>query len=753
MSAPAFAQQAAPQAADGISAKHGFEEIVVTAQRRAQSLQDVPISISAFTAEALARSNVTEAKDYLQFSSNVTFTEDGATGPRSIGIAIRGVGNVTSTDLVTTGNGIGFYIDELSVGSVANGTINPQLQDMERIEVLRGPQGTYFGRNALGGAVNITTKKPDENLYGEMSARYGRFNTWDIQGVANLPVTDNFFLRAAVAHEESDGMIKNVNPLGTPDSGYKNNNARLSARLIPSDRLTLDLSVTYTKEKAGLDNTVPSGVIDGDTKTTLGMPNMKAYSEGIGFYPQNQRYVNHNAPEFNNNEFVIVNGRINYTADSFAVSSITGYIYSHNERMFDQDNISADIFNRAVDGTTNSFSQELRVQSVGSGPFEWTFGGIAAEDKLRQYSNVYVGSQTTYTDPATGITTRFLPPFMFDGFPLNLRNRTNEIQSYGLFAEGTYHFNEAWSLTLGARYTHDKVTSGQHGVLASNKPIPDASGKASFNDFSPRAVLKYNVNPDLTTYLSASRGYKAGGVDINRSVVNAFDPEKLWNYEAGFKSTLADGRVRLNASAFYLQWKDIQVITAFIADPNDISSSTQMTLNASEATAKGFELGLETLVTDGLQVGVDVGYLDAKFGSFPDAIVFGGGRFDLSGKRMPKSPTWNLSGNIQYTAPITDGIDGFVRAEGIYRSAIAGNLEAVAAPLGGLPSFPYQSPSYTLVNLRAGIDTERFSVQGYVENLFKKDYFNGTFDHFGLSGIRLQPHPRVWGLRLTYRTQ
>ncbi len=729
-----------------------LDEIVVTAERRSKSLQDVPINISAFTAEMLEKANIREAKDYLNFAPNVAFTEDGATGPRSIGIAIRGVGNLSSTDLITTGNGIGYYIDELNVGAVASGAVNPQLHDMERIEVLRGPQGTYFGRNALGGAINISTNKPNNELYGEVSASYGRFNSWDIRGVANLPVTDNFFVRAVYAHEESDGMIKNVNPAGAPNSGFIYDNIRVSALFTPNERLSFDLSFTYTDERAGMDNTVPSGVIDGDTKQTLGMPNLQPYTQGLGFYPENQRLVNHNTPEFSDNKFVIVNGRITYAADGFDVKSITGYIYSQHQRLFDQDNISADIFNREVDGNTHSYSQELRLQSNTDGRLEWSFGGIAAQDKLNHYSNVFVGQDQTYTDPTTGINTRFLPPFFPPGFPLNLRNRVNKIQSFGVFAEGTYNFAESWFFTLGARYTHDKIDSGRFGVLASNNPIPDASGSASFNDFSPRAVLRYMVNPDITTYASVSSGYKAGGVDINRGVVRSFDPEKLWNYEAGFKATLADGRVRLNGSVFYLDWKDIQVITAFLADPNDISSSTQLTLNASQAKSKGAELGFEALVTENLQVGFTAGYLDAEFGSFPNAVVFGGGEFDLTGRRMPKSPKWSLSGNAQYTADIADGVQGFARVEGIYRGAIAGNLEAVAAPLEGLPEFPYISPSYTVFNIRAGIETDRFSVQGYVENLFKEDYFNGTFDHFGLSGIRLQPHPRIWGLRLTYKT-
>lgn len=733
--------------ADGPAA---LEEIVVTAERRDRSLQDVPISITAFSSDALARSNVTEAKDYLQFAPNIAFTEDGATGPRSVDIAIRGVGNIKSSDLVTTSSAIGFYIDELNVGTVANGTINPQLQDVERIEVLRGPQGTYFGRNALGGAVSISTNKPDDSHFSEVSASYASFDTWDVRGIANLPVTDRLFLRATYAHEESAGFVRNVNPDGTRDSGYIYDNARVAVRAEISDRLHADFSFTYTDERAGIDNTVPSGVIDGDTKQTLGRPDLVAISQGLGFYPHNQRYVNHNAPEYNDNRFAIANLRVGYDTDYFDIRSITGYLYSRNQRLFDQDNIAADLFNRVVDGRSDSYSQEIRLQSNLPGAFEWIVGAIAAKDSLDQFSNVYVGADTTYTDPQTGVTTRFLPPRFTPGFPLNLRNRTNDVESYGAFAEGTYKM-DALSLTLGARYTRDKVEAGQFDVLASNVPLADASGQQTFDNFSPRAVLKYQIDPDIGVYASVSSGYKAGGVDINRSIVRDFKPEQLRNYEVGFKSQFLDNRLRLNGSLFYLDWKDIQVVTAFLADPNDISSSTQLTLNASSARSKGVELEVQGALTSALQAGFSAGYLDAKFGSFPDATVFGGGTFDLSGKRVPKSPRWSLGANLDYSFALGPAMSGFARAEGTYRSEIDGNLDSVAAPLQGLPAFPYVSPAYTVVNLRTGLDTGRFRLEGYVENLLEEEYFNGTFDHFGLSGFRLQPHPRTWGVRVTFQ--
>ncbi|MBS0417900.1 MAG: TonB-dependent receptor [Proteobacteria bacterium] len=747
------AAAASAYAADAMERADTLQEIVVTAERRTETLQNLPVSASVFDSSALEKAKVMEAKDYLQFTPNITFTEDGQVGPRGIQIAIRGVGNINISDNPQQAS-IGYYIDDLNVGAVAGGTINPQLQDVERVEVLRGPQGTYFGRNALGGAINIATKKPDAKPYFEVGAGYGSFDTYDLRGVANLPILDNLFLRVVAAYEDSAGIIKNVNPSGARNSGYTDKHVRVALRYVPTDRLTIDLSTTYTKEDAGLDATVPSGVVDLDTKQTLGQPDMQGFSQGLDFYPQNQRWVNHNSPEYNRNKVEITNGRINYAGDGFAVTSITGYLYSENGRLFDQDLLSADLFRRINNWHTSSFSEELRVQSNGTSPFQWTIGGIYARDYYYQFNDIFVGNDIAYTDPATGVTTQFLPPFVHFGFPLNENNTELTTRSTAGFAEGSYDFTDKWTVTLGARFTRDQVSNRNFGVLAFNHPVPDASGARDFTDFAPRLVLKYRVTPNVSTYATVSTGYRAGGVDINNGVTTAFQPEKLRNYEIGVKSNLADNHLRINASLFYLDWKDLQVQTDYLSNPNDISSSVQKTLNASSADSKGIELEVQALPVRGLELGFGGGYLDAHFKSFRDAVVHGGASADLSGQPLPKAAKWSLSSNGQYTMPLTASasVQGFVRLEGVYRSSVAGNLDATAAPLIGLPSFPYQEPSYAVFNLRLGTTTDHLRIEAYAENLFDRSYYNGTFDHFGLGGIRLRPHPRVFGARFTYKS-
>ncbi|MEM9530967.1 MAG: TonB-dependent receptor [Pseudomonadota bacterium] len=728
-------------------AQAALEEIVVTAQRREQSLQDVPLSVTAFTAGELEKASISEAKDYLALSPNVSFSEDGEAGNRSINISIRGVGNVDLGE-VSTANSIGYYIDELNVGSVTNGTINPQLQDMERIEVLRGPQGTYFGRNSLGGAINITTIKPNDKLYGELIARGGNFGGLGVQATGNLPVSDTFMLRGVIAYDEGDGFVRNVNPNGAPNSGFEYLTGRVSARFLPSDNVTIDLSVTHTDEEEGHDGGVGSGVLDLDTQSIFGS-SFAPIDDQLGFFPENQRLVNHNTPELNNNQFTIVNGRINWSLGDYEIRSITGFISSESERVFDQDNISADAIIRFNDYEGDSFSQEFRIASVGGETFNWTAGLYYAKDEIEQFNSIQAGTEGSYTNPVTGEVIGLLPPIPA-GFRINENNRVFETKSFAIFGDATFDVSDQLSLTIGARYTDDDVDNRFFDVVAFEGAVPDLSGGDSFTDFSPRVVARYALSEQTNLYGSVSRGYKAGGVDLNVDAITTFDAEELTNYEFGFKSELNDGRTRLAGAVFFLDWEDLQVQTNFLAVPGDISSAIEKTLNAGTASSAGFEVELTTLLSDSFTLALAAGYLDSEFDSFPNAVLAGGNAVDLSGSELPNTPDLTASAVLDYGFDI-GGNEAFARLEVNHRASTAGDLEGLAAPQLGLPDFPYQIDSYTVANLRAGIDMGALRFNAFIENVFDKEYYNGTQDNFGLAGIRVRPHPRVYGLSVSYR--
>lgn len=740
-----------------------LEEIIVTAQRRQESLQEVPISISAFTSETLIKSNITEAKDYLSFAPNVSFTEDGEAGSRSINISIRGVSNVSLGEVVTA-NSIGYYIDELNVGTVAKGTINPQLQDMERIEVLRGPQGTYYGRNAVGGAINITTKKPTDEFYAQADIHGGSFSKIGASGILNLPLSENLMVRALVGLDSSDGPVENVNPGGS-ELGYDYRTGRLSVLALLSESMTLDISATRTEEKEGGDISVPSGVVDLDTQSIFGAT-FVPIDDQLGFYPTNTSQVNRNTPEKNDNSFTIINGRLSWDLDIFSLHLVTGYIDSDNDRVFDQDNVSADALVRFNHYEGSSLSQELRLQSNDSSAINWVAGLFYADDEIEQFNSIQAGSEGSYTDPVSGEVIGLLPPIPA-GFRINENNRIFKVRSFAVFAEGTIPLDESWSFTLGGRYSQDQIDNFEFDTVSFEDALADVQGKETFNDFSPKLVLRYIPADDLTLYGSISKGYKSGGVDVSSTSVRSpvvFDSENLINYELGFKKEFS-GRSRLSGALFALDWSDMQVQSNYLATPGDISSAVEATQNAEKASSLGAEFEFQTLLRSDLTWSFNLGLQDAQFDDFFDARLKGSTNdnpnvVNVSGQDLPKTPKLTMSSILDYTREFNSGQEVFLRAEWIYRSSSLGDIEAVGAEVGMtvsgdtlvIPDFPYKIDSYSVVNLRAGIGNEHTSLNAFVKNVFDQEYYTGTADNFGLAGIRLRPHPIEFGINLVMKT-
>ncbi|MEJ8569271.1 TonB-dependent receptor [Elongatibacter sediminis] len=725
-----------------------LEEVMVTAQRREESLQEVPISISAFTSEDLKRANIGSAAEYLVKSPNVGFSEDGEGGSRSINISIRGVSNIT-LDGIATANSIGYYIDELSVGAVAQGTINPQLQDMERIEVLRGPQGTYYGRNAVGGAINISTVKPGPEQYFEGTVSVGSFDTYGAEAILNVPFSDTFMARGVFAYEESDTPIENVNPQGN-DPFYEYLTGRLSFRVLASDDVTIDLSITRTNEDEGGDIAIPSGVLDLDTQSIFGLGPFDAIDSGQGFYPDNDDRVDRDTSERNDKSFTIINGRVAWDLGGMTFKSITGYLDSSFDRLSDLDGIPFTFgplpLRRMNDYEGTSWSQEFRLMSAGDSAFDWTIGAIYIDDDLDRINQIQIMPDDAPNGTAVGF--------------INSNDNNFRFKSAALFGEVTWPITGKLDLTAGGRWSRDKVTST---VIDFNKGPNPVSGSETFTDFSPRVVLRH-LTDTTTWYGSISKGYKAGGVDIagtSQLVPLPFESEDLWAYELGFKTQFANGRANLSGALFYNDWTEFQVQTARLADPNDISSAVSVTQNAEEASSKGFEIELMTLLTEDLVWAANLGYIDAKFDEYPDAVLRGktdglDNVINVSGEPLPRTPEWTANTWLQYDFMLGNWAS-YLRGELTYTDTQYSDIEAIGSLVGetvfgspfNLPDYPYQIDDYTLFNLYAGMETDRFRIRAWAKNLFDEQYYNGTADNFGAAGIRLRPHFRELGISLT----
>ncbi len=775
----------APAAAPAAPA---LEEVVVTAQRRQQNLQEVPVSVTTISGEDIDKLALQGATDYLAMTPNVSFTEDGQSGSRGLGIAIRGVNNLVSGENAFV-NSVGIYLDGFSVASVPNQVANPFLPDMQRVEVLRGPQGTYFGRNSLGGALNLTTNDPIDTVEGAL--RMGTENyanagaAYNVTGILNLPVSDRFALRGVAFYENSSGLVENINPTGTDDSGHDWLMTRLKGKWEPTDNTTVRFTLMHSDEQQGHDENVPSGVLDLDTVASLGIS--EAIDPGTGFWPQNRNLLSHDLDERNDLRSTLFTANIEHQlSPALALKVVGGVIDASQERVFDNDLIGGvDALKRTNRYDGRSWSTEARLEFRGN-RIDWVAGALYARDVQTQQNNVAVSSDPTAS--IDGIS--FLPPFP-TGLGLALNDKRFAVRSLAAFGDLTWHLSDRWDLFAGGRYTRDTV----HNRIASfgTQPGPDAtdpavdpvgffgsfvnvarpvaSAKTSFDDVSPRIGLRFAPTDNLSLHTTVSRGYKAGGASVGNNTnaegqpafATPFGDESLWNYEIGLRSELFDRRLRVNASAFYLDWSDLQLEAFRFLTPGDLSSNFEQTINVASARAKGAELEVLALATPNLTLGGTLGLLDTEITSDTQAEITGGFVVDLQGRPLPKAPelTWSAFGEYRWPRAKRDY---WVRVDLIHRDGQYSDVEGltVAQTTGPSPNtglvralpfgeFPFRSPDYDVVNLRAGVDGDRLSFNFYVENLADEEYYTGTQENFGASGIRLRPHPRVFGASAQWR--
>lgn len=793
-----------------VQAQGVLEEIVVTAQRREQNLQDVPVSVTAFTGAIVEQSNIRAARDYLTLTPNVAFTDDGQVGSKGIGLAIRGVSNLISGAAENTGiNSIGIYMDGFSIASVPSGVSNPALPDMESIEVLRGPQGTFFGRNSVGGALNLRTADPTDEFGFKLRVggeKYENANEMgNVTAVINAPVSDDFGLRGVFMYEDSGGRVKNAcatgataascpaafnennfTPNGAKNSGHEEFFGRIKAVWNVSEDTTVRVNVSYNDIDQGHDENVPSGILDVDTVDTLGIA--EAIDPGTGFWPDNRSYQSHDLDEYNKNEALIAILNIEHDFnDNLKVTSITGVIDAENERWFDQDLVGGvDSIDRTNHYEGTSWSTELRLDYSGES-VDWTLGFMYSKDEQDQNNLVAVSTNATATLNGVG----WLPPFPED-LGLAFNTKGYDVEEQAVFADLTFHMTESLDLIAGGRFTHSEVGRelAANGIGPSccfpgtpdfspfaffqsfiNAPRPVAAGSSEYTDFAPRFGARFQVTDEVNVYAMVSKGYKPGGnsvgnntnVDGAPAFTTKYDKESLWNYELGLKSELLEGRLRLNAAVFHLVWDDLQFESFFFLTPGDLSTNVDQIVSIEKAEADGLEVEFAALVTDGLTISGALGYLDTEVKSDTIVQLSGGWRPSLLGLDLPKSPelTANLVG--EYRWPIGGDNEAWVRLEYIHRDGQYSDMEGVTnlqlngpAPNNGLihssgpNEFPYRSPDYDLLNLRAGVEWGPWSITGFVQNLTDEKYYTGTQENFGVSGIRLRPNPLTFGGSISY---
>jgi iron complex outermembrane recepter protein len=728
LAAPGLAAAQDKPAADGLT----IEQVVVTAQRREENLQDVPISISAFTSDAISQNMFADVKDYLVKTPNASFISGGARSRREL--SIRGVTNFLANDSALRTSTFGFYVDGFSV---AGTSVNPPVMDIERIEVLRGPQATYFGRNAIGGGISITSKKPVDDFEASAMVDYSRYNTFDTEGVLNLPIVEGkLAARLNAKYLTSDGNIENINPIGGGnDATYKY--FKGSVRYTPNDRLTIDLTASSVDEVVGMREGIPSGVFstfEGDVLYSdfpdrdgdgLADPD----PDGIGFYPQNRNRVNFNRPQRIGTDFNYGVANIQYDADALSFTSVTGYMESNFFLAGDIDGGSKDYLYEFRNTPRESFSQEFRLQNTGSTPLLWNVGLLYAHDEGTSDNRTYIGEAELFGLP--------------NGFLIDQSDSTGESDNWSIFGQLDWKVLDQLTLSLGGRYSREKIQQTEVGF--SGATLTSVSINETFTDFSPRFAVGYDVSDDAHVYASISKGFKSGGVQVSPFPgAESYDPETLWNYELGLKSDLLDGRLRLNTAVFFMSWKDLQ--TTFQQGGTDEDGNFILfggIENAEKAESKGAELSATGIVSRHFVVNASVGYLDAKYKKFV-SFIDGANRV-LDDRTIPNSPEWTLSADGEYTFDITPGLEGFTRVEWNYRAGIRASNAALIRS-----GFPWEVPAYDTGNVRLGVRAKNYSVVLYAENALDSVYYTNAYQKAFSGGLNIEPSYRKYGMRVSY---
>lgn len=611
LAAPAMAQSAQSEAAVTVG------DVVVTAQRREQSLQDVPIAITAFNAEALERTAATGIQDVAGKAPGVTLTQFNIGEPQ---IFIRGVG--TSSDSAASDPSIGVSIDEVSIGRSGGSSLG--FLDIERVEILRGPQGTLYGRNASGGAMNIYTKRPRFENSGMIKARLGSFEDRGLELMLNRQFSEETAGRIAMQWNDNDGYAKNVTT-GRGLEGGEQFGVRAQVLHEKGDWSFLG-GVDYSKDDMQGHARIP---VTASSTPPAFVSMIDRIREGMDV-----RTSYSSADNYQVRENWGLTGRAQWSGGAhFDVISLSSYRSNDYSWRDNLGGIPFPDFPLAVDNSASEeasqFSQEFRLASKSGSRIDWVAGIYYFRETVDRSERYEVQTALPIAPPNFGGDT------VFDQYATNT--------SYAIFGQATIPFAEIWELTLGARWTHDKRDVHQIAIDmegGANPPVGiplgptgspfDTKGSASFEEPTWKLALAVEPVQNMRFYASYDRGYKAGAFPSTaQNAVQATTPlrsELLDNYEIGAKTTLAGGRLRLNAAAFMLDYTDLQVY--------ELLGLTLVTSNAG-AEIRGFELESALAVNHNITIGGSYTRLDTKFTS--DAVS-GNLALPYKGNALSRSP-------------------------------------------------------------------------------------------------------------------
>jgi len=731
------------------------DEIVVTARRRSESLFDVPGAVSAFgdsQIKALQASDMTGLKHAVP---NFHFERSDSS---NAAVYIRGIGQNDSLPFVESG--VGVYIDDVYIARSQAAFI--ELFDVERVEVLRGPQGTLYGRNSPGGAVKLVTKQPGDEFEAYIEAAGGNYDLASINARISGPLNDDGTLRGkiSITGKHRNGYLKNVT-----EGGFDGDTALFAWRALlvyePSSDFKLDLGFDGKIER-------PDRSATPVRKTVLtAFPNpVTDPANFVVFQPTDIAFDDPYTVEGTANDLAdlttyafTLKAQWNF-AEDWMLESVSSYRSMSWDLILDADSTALSVLDIPVYEDDEQYSSELRVAYDNARGLSFT-GGVYYFHDFDTVLSGFDDANARAVFPFNG--TIVTVPSISLGIPSSGYGESRQkTDSIAVFADMAVPLGEATSINFGARYTHDKKSIERDSefffdptqTLSFDRlPFQEGLGfafsltsrKQTWNSFTPRLVVSHEIDDLKRIYASVSRGFKSGGFPgraNSDAALAPFDPETVWTYEAGFKVKSEDNRYRLEATYFYNDYKDLQ-LNGFGVDPVN-GTFVDLFTNAANAVTQGVELVASAQVTPEFSLNVSGGYLDADYKEFETLV--NGVLTDVSDRRLANAPKWNLFLGATYAVPVGDDLIATFHTDAAYRSSYANETTDLAEL--NVPKF---------VNLNAFISVGKedgsWEVRLGGTNLTNKARAAQSFNTVPFSGVGtafLAP-PRLYDIRVIFR--
>jgi iron complex outermembrane receptor protein len=599
-----------------------LDEIVVTAEKRESSLQDVPISIAAVTGETLENLAIDDMMDLYVQTPGLSFSRAGGEAQ----VYIRGIG--TDAFGVTIDPSVAIHLDGVYLGRPQMGLA--QFLDVERVEILKGPQGTLYGRNATGGAINIISRSPSDDIDGYASLGVGSFERQELKIAGNIPMDNGWGIRLAGRFLKDDGYTNDLEPGGAQEIDDEDMQAfRATLTHDNGGRTAVSIIADYTDFTSSNRSSKPLddlsfAVVNGATPQAFG----DTYND---------------LPTYHDWETMGLTATIDFElSDNVSLTSVTGYRDYESSFFFNTDGTEIEVTRSYFSYESDQISQEFRLSSTTDNALSWMLGAYYMQEDKE--GSLGLGRNT---HPSFGQVSFIIP-------------NVDETKAIAVFGEVSYQFADAWSGTLGLRYSDEEKSDftsvgaifGDFTGLESDGNIVQfftRTDKQSWDDVSPRAVITYTPSDDTMIYGSITKGFKSGGWNAFDGSP-AFEPEEVLSFEIGIKTDVADGKVRFNGSVFSYDYQDLQVST--------FQDGLTVTTNAADASVWGAELEMWAVPIPELTINASVGYLSAEFEDFQSAF----GRCpadatpaelagDCMGAAAGETRVLQLSGNTLQNAP------------------------------------------------------------------------------------------------------